>query len=213
MLHDAARRGTLEERLATLSIEDLRYGAFGPVTLRIGPGECVCVRGASGSGKSRMLRAIADLDPHEGSASLDGAAASAMPAPTWRRQVGLLPAESHWWRDVVGEHLPDGAVPMLEEVGFDADVLTWKVDRLSSGEKQRLALVRLLTGGPAALLLDEPTANLDPSSTARVEALLGAWLRKADAPVLWVTHDQAQADRVGDRRFVMEGGVLLEEGP
>ncbi|GMV39080.1 MAG: hypothetical protein AMXMBFR64_07960 [Myxococcales bacterium] len=195
--------------MPTLRIEDVRYGSFGPVTLTVGPAECVCLRGASGSGKSRLLRALADLDPHEGAVSLDGALASAMPPPLWRRQVGLLPADSHWWNDTVGEHLPDTA--LLLQVGFGDDVLSWRVDRLSSGERQRLALVRLLAGQPRALLLDEPTANLDPASARDVEALIARWRLQHEAPVLWVTHDDAQAARVADRRFVLEGGVLVPD--
>jgi putative ABC transport system ATP-binding protein len=127
----------------------------------------VFVSGPSGSGKSLLLRALADLDPHEGEAWLDGTACSSLPAPDWRRRVALLPAESFWWFDQVGDHFdrapPSGtgtrrgvgcAAPaaeagqiipaLLDRLGFTPEVLAWTVSRLSTGERQRLALARLL---------------------------------------------------------------------
>ena len=70
--------------------------------------------------------------------------------------------------------------------------MAWSVSRLSSGEKQRLAVLRALAHGPQALLLDEPTANLDADSTARVERFLTQAIRAHGWPVLWVAHDLAQ---------------------
>ena len=87
-----------------LVIEDLKTALFGPLDMSVAPGECVAVMGPSGAGKSIFLRAIADLDPSNGEVTLDGAARSAMAAPDWRRKVALVPAESGWWADIVGEH-------------------------------------------------------------------------------------------------------------
>ena len=84
--------------------------------------------------------------------------------------------------------------------------------RCSTGERQRLALLRTLMRQPAALLLDEPTGNLDEDSTARVEALLDDYRRAHDAALLWVSHDPRQAARVAQRRFVLVDGRLVEEG-
>ena len=76
------------------------------VSLRIEPGQTVSIVGPSGSGKSLLLRAIADLDPHDGEAWVGAQARSGMTPPEWRRRVGLLPAEASWWADTVGEHFP-----------------------------------------------------------------------------------------------------------
>ena len=76
--------------------------------------------------------------------------------------------------------------------------------RLSSGERQRLALLRLLSRNPKALLLDEPTANLDDVNQQRVEALVEAYRQAHGAPVLWISHDVAQQRRVATRRLTIE---------
>jgi len=135
-----------------------------------------------------------------------------MPGPAWRRQVALVMAEGQWWADSVGEHFPGGCTPAsLDRLGLPADALGWQVARCSTGERQRLALLRTLMQQPAVLLLDEPTGNLDEDSTARVESLLGDYRREHAAALLWVSHDPRQAARVAQRRFVLEDGRLLAE--
>ena len=184
-----------------LQIINVRPQGRGPYSLQIAPGECVSLRGASGSGKSLLLRAIADLDPHDGQVLLDNIASTQIDAPLWRKQVSLLPVESQWWFDEVGAHFSDAHCPWLEPLGFSADAMGWQVSRLSSGEKQRLALARALMNQPRVLLLDEPTASLDPESTAVVEQLVADYRHDTNAAVLWVSHDAQQAIRVGDRHL------------
>lgn len=82
---------------------------------------------------------------------------------------------------------------------------------MSTGERLRLALVRALMVGPRVLLLDEPTAALDPASVAAVESLIGA-RASAGLAVLWVTHDTEQARRIAVRKLVVSGGQVREEG-
>lgn len=198
--------------MPALSLHQLRTRHVGPLDLDIAAGECVCIRGASGSGKSLLLRAIADLDPHQGEARLDTRACTVTPAPQWRRQVALVMAEGQWWAETVGAHFADGCDPVwLDRLGLPAAALDWEVARCSTGERQRLALLRTLMRQPAALLLDEPTGNLDEDSTARVEALLDDYRRAHDAALLWVSHDPRQAARVAQRRFVLEDGRLVAE--
>ncbi len=177
--------------------------------LVVEPGECVAIAGPSGAGKTLFLRAIADLDVHDGQVWLDGTERASVPGPLWRRRVGLLPAESRWWRDTVGEHFAASDPEGLARLGFGPEVLDWPVVRLSSGERQRLALLRLLANRADALLLDEPTANLDAESAARVEALLADYRKGRDAALLWVSHDAAQGRRVARRRYRMDAGRLL----
>jgi ABC-type iron transport system FetAB ATPase subunit len=191
-----------------LRIESLRFKNRGPYDLAVGPGECVCLSGPSGAGKTLLLRSIADLDPHEGGVFLDEADSLSIAAPVWRRTVGLLPAESQWWCDTVGPHFPEVDPERLEALGFGDEVMTWEVSRLSTGERQRLALLRLLFNRPKALLLDEPTAALDPSNVDQVESLLRDYREQAQAPVLWVSHDPIQAERVADRRFEISEAQL-----
>lgn len=183
-------------------------GVIGPCTLALAPGECVCLSGPSGAGKTLLLRAIADLDPHDGEVNLNGESCTDMRAPQWRRRVGLLPAESAWWHDTVGPHFPNRDLQLLQQLGFSAEVLGWQVRRLSSGERQRLALARLLANRPEVLLLDEPTASLDPANVTRAEQLIADYRREHNATVLWVSHDPQQIARVCDRQLRLQDGCV-----
>ncbi|RFA30148.1 hypothetical protein CAI21_08140 [Alkalilimnicola ehrlichii] len=190
-----------------LRLNQFDCGILKPLDLVIHERECVCLSGASGSGKSRLLRAIADLDPHGGEAVLRGHAQSAIPAPQWRRRVALLPAESQWWAETVGEHLPKApAAADLRALDLPAEATSWNVARLSSGEKQRLALLRVVSLSPEVLLLDEPTANLDSDNAARVERWLLRLVREQRLAALWVSHDPAQIERVADARLRIREG-------
>jgi ABC-type iron transport system FetAB ATPase subunit len=195
-----------------LSARDLAGPVFGPVSLDVAAGECVAVMGASGAGKSLLLRAIADLDPNDGDVALNGITRNAIPANVWRRQVALVPAESGWWADIVSEHFiaapPD--MGLLDALGLGPESLDWAVARLSSGEKHRLAILRALSLRPKALLLDEPTASLDETATERLEAVLRQ--QNADGiPVLLVTHDAAQAERLAACVITMAGGRITDQ--
>jgi phosphate-transporting ATPase len=197
-----------------LQVRDLRTNLLGPVSLSLSAGECVAVRGPSGAGKTLLLRALADLDPNEGLVCLDGRDRSTIAGPEWRRLVGYVPAEPGWWADTVGEHFSEwtGALASVKNLGFPAEARAWPIARLSTGERLRLALIRALMVRPKVLLLDEPTAALDPVSVAAVESLIATQVRSGLA-VLWVTHDAEQAKRIAHRRLMVEGGQVREEVP
>ena len=192
-----------------LRLDGLTVPGMKPVTLTLEAGQCLAIQGASGSGKSRLLRAIADLDPHAGTALLDGRNCDSMPAPEWRRQVTYLATDAGWWFDHVGDHFPDWAAieTDLMALGLGPETRGWPISRLSTGERQRLALLRALAIEPAVLLLDEPTSALDEGAAAAVETMLAA-RRETGLAILWVTHDGGQAARVGDARLVLADGEL-----
>jgi ABC-type iron transport system FetAB ATPase subunit len=194
-----------------LAARGLRSRFGGPFDFELRAGECVAIRGPSGAGKSVLLRMLADLDPHEGTVLLDGQPCASMPAPHWRAQVVYQAAEPAWWEASAGAHFTPaqrGIVdPALAALGLSAALLDTEVERLSTGERQRLALVRSLAGRPRVLLLDEPTAALDPASVARAETLLASCLADGLA-VLIVTHSAEQAQRLADRVFHLEDGRL-----
>jgi ABC-type bacteriocin/lantibiotic exporter with double-glycine peptidase domain len=194
-----------------LSIERLSRAILQPITLEVSDGCCVTVRGASGSGKSLFLRALADLDPSTGDVRLDGVDRNDMPASDWRRRVTYVAADSGWWTERVGNHFeaPDIAAGYLVRLGFQGDVMSWPVSRLSTGERQRLALLRAMVQNPRVLLLDEPTSALDPEAAAKVESVLHEKLA-AGVIIIMVTHDVAQAKRMSEKRYVMEKGTLKE---
>ncbi|HEC26244.1 MAG TPA: ATP-binding cassette domain-containing protein [Gammaproteobacteria bacterium] len=194
--------------MADLVISNLRSQVPGLVVQRLAAlnlclhgAEITGLNGPSGSGKSLLLRAIADLDPSMGEVSLADCSRTSMPAHEWRKRVAYLPTESGWWFETVGEHFLQTDIASLQKLGFEADVLSWKITRISSGEKQRLALVRSLSREPEALLLDEPTAALDESHTLNVEQLVSDYMKQRNAPVFWVSHDPGQLNRL--TRFII----------
>ena len=176
------------------------------------PGVCVTLSGPSGCGKSLLLRSIADLDPHEGEIFLNGENCRQVPAPSWRRRVMLVPAECQWWYETVDEHFPRDADVDFGALGFEKDVIGWEVERLSTGEKQRLGLLRALAFRPEALLLDEPTSALDTENRLAVERLVANYRQEHSVPVIWVSHDREQIKRTSSRHMTISSGQLCELG-
>ena len=197
-----------------LQVRELRTNLLRPASLSLSAGECIAVRGPSGAGKTLLLRAIADLDPNEGVVCLNGRDRSTISGPEWRRLVGYVPAEPGWWANTVGEHFSEwkAAVVFVRDLGFPEEAKAWPITRLSTGERLRLALIRALTMRPKVLLLDEPTAALDPASVAAVESLIAVRVR-AGLAVLWVTHNAEQAKRNAQRLLVVESAHVREEVP
>ena len=190
-----------------LSIKNLSRPGLGPIDFTLAGGRAMAVMGPSGSGKSLLLRALADLDPNDGDVRLDGEDRAGIPAPEWRKQVAYVAAESGWWSDDVGHHFADieAARKLLAPVNLDENALTWPVSRLSTGEKQRLALIRTLIGKPRVLLLDEPTSALDDDSKECVETLIKSLV--ADGVSLVVaTHDKLQVQRLDARVLMLKNG-------
>jgi len=194
-----------------LKIVNLARPGLEPVSFQLDAGECIALRGPSGAGKSLLLRAIADLDPNEGEVILDGTPRDRIPAPSWRRRVGYVPAEPGWWSERLADHFQDweSQAGPARRLQVSPGVVERRVSQLSTGERQRLALLRALEHRPEVLLLDEPTGPLDEETTAAVEALLREKQSNGLA-ILWVTHDKRQAERVATRRFWIDRGRLRE---
>ena len=202
--------------MPALRIERLATELIGPISFDIAAGECLALMGPSGAGKSLLLRAIVDLDPSTGNVMVGARARGDMPASEWRQLVALVPAESGWWADRVGEHFPakSDAKELIGKLGL-AGSFEWDVSRLSTGERQRLALARALCRRPEALLLDEPTGSLDEHATKLVEDLIRECCGDGMA-LLLVTHDRSQAERMAKRLLRMSDGridQLAESAP
>ena len=183
------------------------------VEFELGQGEAVAVFGPSGSGKTLLLRAIADLDPSEGYVALGNRERDRMPAPEWRRLVTYMAAETAWWADTVRDHFghPQAAGELLPALRLSKEAMAWKVARLSTGERQRLALARVLALSPQVMLLDEPTSGLDKEARLAVETVLTQRL-EAGAGILFVTHDEDQARRLCRRSLQVTRGMVSEQG-
>lgn len=180
--------------------------------------------GPSGSGKTLLLRSLVQLDGiGEGRVSFEGKPLSAWFLPLYRTRVIYLPQRPVLFEGTVEENLQmlfqlavhqkrcyerDRILDYLECLNRSAGFLDQAAPRLSGGEAQILGLLRALQLEPQVLLLDEPTASLDPESTARVEALLGDWLRaEPNRACVWTSHDAAQIERVTDRQFDLANDV------
>ncbi len=197
-----------------LEIEGLTRPGLAPAGFRLEAGECLAVSGPSGAGKTLLLRAIADLDPARGRVTLDGVPREAMSGPEWRRRVTYLAAEPGWWAESPAAHFRDwpAQAERAMRLGLGDGIGAAPVARLSTGERQRLALLRALEGGPAVLLADEPTAALDAVARQAAEALLIEAMARGMG-LLLVSHDPAQAARLARRHLVVEAGVVREASP
>lgn len=171
-----------------------------PVSLQLAAGEVLTIYGQSGIGKSQFLRALADLTPHLGEVLLNGRLQTNMRPEHWRQAVGFVPAESGWWADEVAEHFTTPPPEQwLASLSLATKLLKAPVERLSTGERQRLALLRALVLEPIVLLLDEPTANLDQQNVRSVIDLIKTYAHTNQAAVIWISHDAAERAQLGHR--------------
>lgn len=196
-----------------LHIRDLQSALAGPFSLQLEAGECLAISGPSGAGKSLLLRMICDLDPHSGEAWLNGVPRAHMTAPAWRARVLYQPAEAAWWEATAAAHFAPQHMPqvqrLLPQLLLAPALLDQPIHLLSTGERQRMALVRSLACQPQVLLLDEPTAALDPQAVAATERLLQQEVA-AGLGLILVTHSEAQARLLGRRHLRLQERRLLE---
>lgn len=188
--------------MAVFLVESLTTGGVVPLSFALERGQALVLRGASGVGKTRVLRALADLDPHSGDVWLNGQAQAQIDAPDWRRQVCLVPAESAWWEDTPAEHFESWPPTALQQLGLTRAIEETGTALLSSGERTRLALLRAWSVSPRVLLLDEPSANLDAINRRRLTDLLNVWCREHGLIVVCASHDAAL--HVGLEAFELE---------
>ena len=206
-----------------------KNAALSGVDLDIAPGERVLVLGPSGSGKSTLMGGLAGLlgGAEEGEATgtltVDGVA----PADA-RGRVGLLMQDPE--AQVVLARVGDDVAFGMENLGIPREAIWPRVEEslsavgldvplhhstteLSGGQKQRLALASILAMGPGLLLLDEPTANLDPSGVAEVRAAVEAVVERTGATMVVVEHRVDVWAPLVDRVIVVADGRIAADGP
>lgn len=198
------------------------------VTLEIPSGERWSVVGPSGAGKSTLLRLLNRLvEPSRGEVRSEGKRLAEIPPSHLRRQVAMVFQEPIWLPgtarknllaaaelNVVSHREAEGRLDeILNLIGLDPGFLGRGEDELSVGERQRVALGRALMTRPRALLLDEPTAALDPpGARALIEQIVS--LSQAESlTAIMVTHRLRDARLFGTRAAVMERGRVVDAGP
>ncbi|MGW4070107.1 ABC transporter ATP-binding protein [Nocardia grenadensis] len=199
--------------------------------LRLAPGEVVALLGPNGAGKTTALRALAGLTPlTAGSVRLDDRIWDAPPGafvPPERRSVGVVFQDYLLFahldalenvafglraRGVRRAAARERAAHWLDRVGLAEHTRT-RPRALSGGQAQRVALARALAVEPDLLLLDEPLAALDAATRVRVRSELAHHLGDYPGHTLLVTHDPLDAMVLADRLVIVEGGVVVQQGP
>ncbi len=184
---------------------------LGPITLEVPDDGVTVLAGPSGAGKSTLLRLCNRLEvPTSGRIRFRGADLDDVDPLALRRQVGMVFQQPILFPGTVEDNLrvadpqaeAAALVVAMERAGLDRSFLTRVGDDLSGGEAQRACLARTLLTDPEALLLDEPTSALDPAATRQLERLARS-LATDGVPMLWVSHDLEQVQRVADRTIVL----------
>ena len=198
------------------------------VNLRVDRGEVFALIGPTGAGKTTLLRLIDLIDmPTSGKIYFDGVdtAESAKVRLGMRRRMAFVlqkpvvfnlsvydnVAYGLKWRGVGGSALREKVSHILEMVSLSTDK-SRNARTLSGGEVQRVAIARAIAIEPEVLLLDEPTANLDPLSASKIEELIASIIQHYATTIIMATHDLSQGQRLADRVGVLMDGELLQTG-
>ena len=205
-----------------------RFGervAVDDVSFELAPGEIFALLGPNGAGKTTTLRMIAGLiAPTSGTVRIGGEAMTRETAPRLRGTIGFLTeAPGLWDRLTVRQNLrtyarlhglsgPDARVDAALDLFDLRDRAAEPAVHLSKGLKQRVALARTLLHDPRIILLDEPTAGLDPQSAREVRELI-LRLRQERRSVMVSTHNLDEAERVADRVVVLRGRLVALDTP
>jgi cobalt/nickel transport system ATP-binding protein len=214
----------VELREASLGYDHGQHPVLDRLSFAILHGERVAVVGLNGAGKTTLLQAIVGLTPHRGEISVCGQRLSRRTAPEIRRRVGFLfnvPEDQLLFptaAEDVAFGLVRGGIPVdearrrarlcLRELGAD-DLAEQPLHHLSHGQKLRIALAGAIVTGPPLLLLDEPTAGLDPPGRHELARLLS----EQSAAQLIATHDLELVDRLCTRVLLLESGLVAVDAP
>jgi tungstate transport system ATP-binding protein len=198
------------------------------INLRVDRGEVFALIGPTGAGKTTLLRLIDLIDtPASGKVFFNGAdvtVSEKVRLEARRRMAFVLQkpivfntsvydniAYGLRWRGMGRSHIRKKVSSILEMVGL-TDYKNRNARTLSGGEVQRIAIARAIAVEPEVLLLDEPTANLDPVSASKIEELIASIIRRDVVTVIMATHDMSQGQRLADRIGVLVNGEIVQTG-
>ena len=210
-----------------------RYGRRLPIVLdglklTLGDGEIGVLLGKNGAGKSTLFKILTGLErPSSGSIVLNGCNLPAMSPRERAKQVAYVP-QSVTFGDLsvfdtvltgrlahfglsAGEDDREVVNKILEEMGL-ADFAERSADRLSGGEKQKVAIARAIVGNPSLIVFDEPTGNLDLANEMLLICEMKKLAKERGITILCSLHDIYEAKELGDRFFFMKNGVVAHAG-
>ena len=191
------------------------------ISFQFYPEKIYSVIGPSGAGKSSFLRLVNRLDePTSGDIFFKNEYYSILPPVELRKKIGYLFQTPYLFEGTVrynlnyaNENLDEkDLLKLLDEVHIQPEFLDRSVEKLSNGEKQRVAIARLLAVKPEIILLDEPTSALDPGHTRAIEKLIKEIVQKEKITAIVVTHHPEQALHLGEETLLMAHGKLVESG-
>jgi len=194
-------------------VDDVSYSFFAE--------KVYTIIGPSGAGKSSFLRLLNRLDePSSGDVFFHGMAHCDYQPCELRRRIGYLFQTPYLFEGTVRDNLlyankdlsDDDVRGLAERAQVKPELIDRKTDNFSIGEKQRVAIARLLATGPEVVLLDEPTSALDPAYTQAIESLIKDIVDSRDLTAIVVTHNPEQALRIGQEALLMVDGKLIEAG-
>jgi putative ABC transport system ATP-binding protein len=197
-----------------VGVDSPRGPVLDDVDARVPARGITVITGPSGSGKSTLLRLCNRLEiPSAGRILFRGTPLSTLDPLAHRRRVGMVFQQPTPFGGTVRDNLriavPDATEAAMRDAlaraHLAADFLDRRASELSGGESQRACLARALIVGPEVLLMDEPTSALDGAASRALESL-ALELSAEEIPILWVTHDLAQAERLADATLALEGG-------
>lgn len=193
-------------------------GRLAETSLSIEGGQLVCLLGPNGSGKTSLLHALAGIGAAKGEVLVDGTDPNALGPDQRQRLFTYLPASRDLkWplsaADLIALGLPKGldSAEIVARLELAA-MLERRVDLLSTGERSRVLIARALVADPKLLLLDEPTANLDPLWQLKLMDYLRELAHGRGKAVLLAVHDLEVARTFADRVVIMQDGRIAADG-
>jgi ABC-2 type transport system ATP-binding protein len=214
------RGGSLRNRKRTLALDGISF--------EVERGECVSILGRNGSGKSTLVRVLSTLILPDGGQAIIFGKDVVADAASVRRVVNRVSVEASFFKKMspvenlsyaarfygIGLRETRERIPeILDRVGFPQSRRDSRMETLSRGTQQKVALARALLTSPVLLLLDEPTTGLDPRSKLEVQEFIQEIREAHDTTILLCTHDMREAEILSERVGILEQGRLLHLAP